>query len=789
MKKVICFILLSCLCRNMFPAFLQAQENRNGSWLPEVESTEDFKEITTFLNSLNGSFRPMLVGYDGVVIDEKVVFHNGKANLGNSVWSCSLKQLPSERDNFTFDIHFKVDKGELKSGGVAVAFDFKDWSRDNFVLIPAYVYNANRFNVETNGYLAPYPKYYLYNKDVPGQLFSNNPRLALAENTPGKIEGLTGNASTPAMCFYSPSKKRAFILLFEQRSAWGDYGMFIEENTLQDEASFVVSAPGVRELRAGFGDFSQSFDTGTSWKEGSGIGLKLCIYSFRANSKQDLYERFMDVRKALTGPNHPRNLTPFSKTLELTAEYKNKNRWAELPFGEFYRTGNGDGYLVGWVGGLMDTYALLAMGDSLSRERVLSTCDFAFGKYQSKSGYFYGPNNEKGEIPTFEREEIPNSSLVRRNADVLFWTIKHFELLQLQGYGGLIKPEWEKAIHKLARAFVDTWKKCGEFGNYVNLETGEVIVYNSASGAMAPAGLVMASRYFNEPEFLEIAKESAMFMYNREIVGLGFTSGACGDIMQDADSESNFAFTESLMALYYITQDKQWLEMACNVANISATWTTSYDYIFPANSTIGKLGGNVAGAVWASTQNKHAAPGVCTMSADHLFKIYRATGDRRYADLLRDINHAHAEVMETPGRVTTGMGPGTSMERIQVCDADGKNQIGVILHTSNGWTEGNGMLMSVEIPGIYIQTDKDEMYVFDHVDAKVVKRDKSGITLEITNPTRFDASVSVFAETSREAKAPLGYHNFLNWRKVSIKSGETVIFTLPHSVKRESNKL
>lgn len=451
MKTTIYFILLCCLYGNIFPTLLLAQENRKGSWLPEVESARDYQEITAFLKSLGGSFRSMLVGYDKSVVREKVVFSQGKAKMHSSEWSCDLKSVKSNRDVLDLDICFKIDKGELQSGGVAVAFDFKDWSRDNFVLIPACVYNGNRFNVETNGYLSPYPNYYLYNKDVPSQLFANNPRLAFAENTPGKIEELTGNASTPAMCFYSPTKKRAFIMLFEQRSVLGDHGMFIEENMAQNEASFVVSVPGVRELRAGFGDFAPSLDQGVDWKEGNEINLKLRIYSFKANSKLDLYERFMDERKALVGPNRPRNLTPFSKTLEFTAEYKNKNRWTELPFGHFYRTGNGDGYLVGWVGGLMDTYALLAIGDALSRERVLTTCNFAFGKYQSKSGYFYGPNNEKGEISASEREEIPNSSLVRRNADVLFWSIKHFELLKLQGCGDLIKPEWKKRFISLLK--------------------------------------------------------------------------------------------------------------------------------------------------------------------------------------------------------------------------------------------------------------------------------------------------------------------------------------------------
>lgn len=212
--------------------------------------------------------------------------------------------------------------------------------------------------------------------------------------------------------------------------------------------------------------------------------------------------------------------------------------------------------------------------------------------------------------------------------------------------------------------------------------------------------------------------------------------------------------------------------MAKTAANLAATWTLSYDYVFPEGSTLYNLKANVAGAVWASVQNKHAAPGICTTSGDYLFKLYRATGQRRYAELLRDIMHAHAEVMETPGRPTTGAGPGTSMERIQTTDADGKDAIGMILHGSNGWTEGNGLLMALENPGIYLQTDNEQVFVFDHVEVTVLSRDPSGVTLQITNPTRFDAKVSVFAESSKQAQIPMGFNEFLKWKKVEVKSGE-----------------
>ena len=65
------------------------------------------------------------------------------------------------------------------------------------------------------------------------------------------------------------------------------------------------------------------------------------------------------------------------------------------------------------------------------------------------------------------------------------------------------------------------------------------------------------------------------------------------------------------------------------------------------------------------------------------------------------------------------------------------------------------------------------MYVFDQVEVKVVERNKEGVVLEIKNPTAFDARVSIFAETSAEAKKPLDYMAFLTWRKVNVEKGKT----------------
>ncbi len=46
--------------------------------------------------------------------------------------------------------------------------------------------------------------------------------------------------------------------------------------------------------------------------------------------------------------------------------------------------------------------------------------------------------------------------------------------------------------------------------------------------------------------------------------------------------------------------------------------------------------------------------------------------------------------------------------------------------------------------------------------------------MTITNPTKFDANVSVLAESAKQAQSPLGYTAFTNWPKVDIKAGETI---------------
>jgi hypothetical protein len=703
-------------------------------------------------------------------------FQQNSLQTNSGSWRLTLqsKAVADQPEALDVTAGFTLEKGTALSSAVAVSFDFSNWSRDNYVMVPAIVYNGNRYHAIGNGYNPAYPKDMYYNPTLPLTI-SNNPRLAIEPGKASLVELQTGNTATPAMCFFSPSAQKGFIVLTNQQTKWGNHGLTITENAAKDSCSFSISVPAVRKLAPGFGDFHKSGDKAPDWKSGDEVVLPFRLYVFNAKNIPDLLTRFMQVRKSVTGPNQPRNQLPMSKQMELATTICSNN-YVTVPAGSYYLPENSKDFQLGWVSGMMNSYPMLAMNNEKERQRVAAELDFVVSKLQGKSGYFYGGITAKGELrPEKMHPDFPQiQAMVRKNSDALLWLMKHLMLFKAQGYGNKIKPEWEAAAKKLAMAFTNTWKQHGEFGQYIVPETGDIAVFNSTAGAIAPAGLAIAGDYFKNPEWLQVAKKAAAFYYNRDVVAQGLTGGHCGDISQDADAESAFGFLESLMALYCYTGDKTWLQKAKVQAALCATWTMSFDPVFPASSDIGKLQCHMAGAVWASIQNKHAAPGICTASGDYLFKLFRATGNGLYADLIRDIQHAHVEAVNRPDHITTNNLIGSSMERIQLSDAEGKGSIGNFINTRNSWTETNGMLMALELPGIYLQTDTKLLQVFDHVEANVVKSEDTGVVLSVENKTAYDASVSLFAETSKRAAKPMGYTEFVNWPRLNVKAGESI---------------
>ena len=742
------------------------------TWLQAVGSMPvdpATQEVDDFLKDLNVHLRPIACWYSAASLQASRTLTGGKLELPGSSWKSevAVSAVEGQPDARDLTLSFTMEKGGSLSSGVAAAFDFSSWSTDNYVLVPGAIYDGNRLRTVGRGYGAGLDPADYDRKDLP-LTQTNVPRLEIEAGKPSKFEVNSSNVTTPAVCVLDRKAKRGFIVLAEQggRTGGGDFlrkpdgeildsAFALEESLDRNRATVVVSAPGVRERKPEFIGFSNSPDRGIPLKSGDTIRLRMRVISFAATDVPDLLERFMTVRKGLTGANHPRKLMPASQvetwmTQRIDSRYLTKGETA------FYCPENGPWIAFGWIGGWMNTFPMLALGDAGHLERVTKTFEFGL-KAQQPSGYFSYAISDDGD--TSFRDPAPGMNLSRTSGDTLFWMMKQFLLLKAQGRGNAIKPEWETAMKKLADGMVATWKKHGEWGKLIHTQSGDVGEFNTTGGAMIIGGLALASGYFEKQEYLDVAREAADFYYMRDFVTRGFTTGACSDILQNAESETAAGLMTALMAVHEVSGELRWLEMSRNVANLVATWTVSHDYELPKTTELGGLGAKLAGVYWASTQNKHGAPGICTSSGDPLFKIYRATGDGRYADLLHDIVRAHGESIR-PGGFTN--------ERLTFCDAEQRGWRGDAV---TGWNETNGILMAQELPGVYLRTDIDRCFTFDAISAKVVSREARGVVLELANPTAHDARVSILGENAAQAAKPLGYTALIQWPKVEVKAG------------------
>lgn len=771
------------------------------TWLPVKGISEKvINDATTapvdeFLKDLNGRIRPIVCWYSASLLDSTRAFADGNLKTRENQWICEVKSSgKSDVSEKALDLtlNFKLAEGTAQSAGVAAAFDFADWSTDNYILVPAVLYGGNRFRILP----IVYPPYIHNEKDRPldmpvtvTNILHLNP-----DGSHAKVEMNTGNVATPLLSFFNPTEKRGFILLAEQGTRFGNNGLFVEEDagpkSEKKRMTFVVSAPGVREQRYVMCGRAASGDHGAEWRAGDGVTLKFKIYNFQAADMTAFYEKVFHVRKALTDKNSYACVTPYSAVADLVLEHHNAHKWFENEKTAHYsnRPGSPNAYQfqIGWGGMPVCSFPNLIAETPERLRRVCLTMDNMVFKAQGKTGLFYAIYRN-GEIlgdPHGKMEERRTISMPRRSMDVLYFGLRTFDLMKQRGHTDMIKPEWKKSLCACADGLVKVWKDYGQFGQFIDVDNGKMDVNGSTAGCAAGAPLALASLYFNEPKYLEVA-EAATKMYHERDFLKGYAGGGAAEILQSPDSQAPWDMLESCMALYDVTGKPEWLERAKFAANMFATWMVSYDYRFPKGSGM-ELGGiHAAGSIFASSQNNHSAPGYFVLSGDCLLKLFRATGDLRYAEMYKDQSHNVIQYVGAPYNPLRRE-KGYATERVQLSDWEGDN-IGINHTDSHMVWEVLAALTSLENPGIYLHADDDILLVMDHVETRAVKRDKTGVTLKITNPTAYDAKVSILAETAEQAKKPLPTNAFDKWPKVEVKAGETRTVTITLNGQLKSN--
>jgi hypothetical protein len=697
-------------------------------------------------------------------------------------WRYKLQSLPVELigDGFSVNLVVEVEGGYAQQCNIALECVFGDWSVENYVLMPSAAYNGNRFESRRIAYS---PKL-LDPRDIgpdKGPVISDVPRLNIHYG-PSFISDRSGSMSTPSMGFFSPGHQRGFWMLTRQNCPLGDLGYQIAENRGRDKAFFRVTAPVVREFykyRITDNQFP-SDDRAPDWKQGDNLELPLQLYFFDCRNIQALFDYWKDIRFNLIPCPEPVCSIPFSSTFYMQEEKFNRQNWVEKH--GYYSVGMREMFLqdwqLGWTGGMITTYPLLFDGNKETRQRVMRNFDFLFPQGISPSGFFYdsgettasGFNWYGGDI---RKPHTANWHLVRKSGDGLYYILKQFRLMEMMGE--TVKPIWKEGARGVAEAFVQLWKNNGQTGQFVDSITGEIKVGGSTSAGIAPAALAYASVYFREPRYLTAAKELAANFYEKYIQK-GLTLGGVGDALQNPDSESAYGVLESFAVLYEQTGEGIWLQRAEEMASQFLSWVMGYNYEFPPHCTLGQLDIKTFGAVFANTQNKHGAPGICTYSGVALLRLFRATGNWLYLDTLRDIARFIPQLLSTPGRPVPGLQTGWISERVST--TDWFEGIGELM-TGSTWSETSLMLTIIEIPGIYVMPDLEVVYAVDALEVAWLHRASNGAMIRVKNPSQEMVSVKILSEDNLDREAPLGENYLFDCKRLQLLAGEMAEIEVP----------
>lgn len=591
-------------------------------------------------------------------------------------------------------VNFQADN-DYAEAFWTVDITFDEWENDCYIFSPACAYNGNRFKKVERQYPPLYYASEMGNNEEP-LIRAGIP--SLNKDGSGKIEVTSGDMATPCIGIFFKRARKAFFLFTRQEVKGENLGFCIENNRIQ------VQYPSKREHLYGR---HTSEDKGFAVKKGEKISSELLIRFFACKDIPEFFDLYFQNRKILLRSERPEN--GYTEDLwRVMEKHFNTNNWS----GKFYGTWNFSLWQCGWMGPGMSSYALYKLGGEITKRRAIQTVDW-LTSYIAPTGFFYGMVYDgvikddtqfhlflKSKIePNEKYAAMKDAHFVRKSGDALLFLYKHFEVMP-------VKDKWIQAAKGCADAFVRLFAKYGTFGQFVNVETGEMQITLSCAGASAVGALVKSWEYFKNSVYLETAKKAGDFYYEN-FVSKGITCGGPMEILTAPDSESAYAFVESYVLLYEATKEEKWLKYAKDSAHLFSSWVMTYAYKFPKGCEFDILKVNTVGSVFANVQNKHSAPGICTFSGDTLYRLYLHTGNEEYLELIKDIAYFIPQCVSLPNRPIydwdhehgdeKGRLPdGYICERVNTSDWETKACIGGVFNVSC-WPETSLILTFAEL--------------------------------------------------------------------------------------------
>lgn len=138
---------------------------------------------------------------------------NEYMDFQDSQWQITRKISPLEKQSkYRVEVTFRCLSRKVDHASVSLDFDFSNWSKENYVLLPAAAYNGNRYEAVRMDYLPFFvsPKQMGLNKPV---MLSDQPRLNFRDGY-SRIQDISGNLAIPSAGFKQVGSDKGFWLCF-----------------------------------------------------------------------------------------------------------------------------------------------------------------------------------------------------------------------------------------------------------------------------------------------------------------------------------------------------------------------------------------------------------------------------------------------------------------------------------------------------------------------------------------------------------------------------------------------
>lgn len=255
---------------------------------------------------------------------------------------------------------------------------------------------------------------------------------------------------------------------------------------------------------------------------------------------------------------------------------------------------------VGFVGRvLLNAFNALEYGEANNRPDLVEKANSIFDSYLQ---YGFTPSGFFREFVNYDDNDETKVYSIRRQSEGAFAMLNYLEYEKRKGRK---HPEWEAKIKTLLNNFLKLQEANGSFPR--KFEGDFKIV--DASGGSTPSAtlpLTMAYAYFNNKEYLESAKKTALYLEKELVSKADYFSSTL-----DANCEDKEASLYASTAMYYLAmvskgkEQQHYIDLSKQAAYFSLSWYYMWDVPFAQGQMLGDVNFKSRGWGNVSVENNH----------------------------------------------------------------------------------------------------------------------------------------------------------------------------------------